>query len=138
MNKMSVKIGMFALIAAILTTISPMALAEPLNGVEKEKFIQKKAEHHAMIKESLENGDYEAFLAAIPEDAPIAEKITEEIFERMVEAHKYMKSGDFESAKEIMDGLGFKRPFKKKMKNKFKKKKFGQSKKKFTGKFQGS
>jgi len=40
----------------------------------------------------------------------MADEITEATFDKLVEAHSYMKDGDIEKAKETMDGLDIKMP----------------------------
>ncbi|MFC1615672.1 hypothetical protein ACFL21_00895 [Patescibacteria group bacterium] len=70
----------------------------------------EKGEKMEGVKAALEAGDYQAFLDAVPEDAPIREKITEENFAKMLEAHQLMESGDKEGAKAIMEELGIKPP----------------------------
>jgi len=68
--------------------------------------------HRAEMKEIMEAGDYDAFLEAVS-DQPRAEErleeMTEEKFEKMVEAHKLRESGDYEGVKEIMKELGIRK-----------------------------
>lgn len=65
---------------------------------------------HEAIKAAIEAGDYEAFLEAAG-DSPMAEQITSEAdFEKLVEAHELMESGDRDTAKEIMHELGIAGP----------------------------
>jgi len=65
---------------------------------------------HESVKTALDAEDYDAFLDAV-EDSPLAEKITSEAnFEKFVEAHELMQSGDKEGAKEIMNELGVEGP----------------------------
>lgn len=70
-------------------------------------------ERHAAreaVKAAIAAGDYDAFLDAVG-DTPMAEQITSEAdFEKLMEAHELMESGDREAAKEIMDELGFEGP----------------------------
>lgn len=69
---------------------------------------EMKANHEAM-KEALDNNDYEAWKELVG-DKPVSEKITEEKFSRLVEAHSLMQSGDKEGAKAVFDELGLKGP----------------------------
>ncbi len=67
----------------------------------------KRAEQQAKseaIKAALEANDYQAWVAAIGEDALILEKINESNFSKLVEAHEYM-----EQAKGIFTELGIER-----------------------------
>lgn len=66
------------------------------------------AEHHQAVIDALEAGDYEAWLEATEGKGP-AEKVTEETFSKLVEAHNLMKAGDKEGSKEIMKELGLNR-----------------------------
>lgn len=61
--------------------------------------------HHEEMEKVMESGDYQAFLKLV-EGSPMADDITEAKFNKMVEAHKLMKAGDREGAREIMDELG--------------------------------
>jgi len=64
-------------------------------------------EGQAEVKAAVEAGDYQKFQEAT-QDKKIAEFIdTEEKFNRMVEAHEAMKSGDHDKAKGIKEELGF-------------------------------
>lgn len=56
---------------------------------------------HQVVEAALESGDYSAWLAAIPENSPMAENITEANFPRLVEAHRLMAE-----ARSIMEELG--------------------------------
>ena len=64
----------------------------------------KDPEKRAAVLEALENNDYDAFLS-IHEDAPFADKLTEEHFNKLVEAHELRAAGDLEGAREIMKEL---------------------------------
>lgn len=62
------------------------------------------------VHTALEDGDYDAFLAAI-EGTPLEDIIdTENEFEQFMEAFDLRESGDRDGAKEIMDELGIERP----------------------------
>lgn len=65
---------------------------------------ERQARHEEMEK-VMESGDYQAFLKLV-EGSPMADDITEAKFNKMVQAHKLMKAGDREGAREIMDELG--------------------------------
>lgn len=68
------------------------------------KMEAKKAEREVQreaVKAALESGDYDAWVDAIPEDAPILEKITEDNFDRLVEMHELK-----EDARAIAEELG--------------------------------
>jgi Mn-containing catalase len=58
----------------------------------------------------LENDDYTAFLDAI-ENTPMTGTLTEEDFNKMVQAHKLMKSGDKAGAMKVLQDAGIKGPF---------------------------
>ena len=70
----------------------------------KKEMMEKNKE----ARTALDNNDYDAWLAAIPEDCPASELVTEENFSKLVEAHNLMQDGDFEGAKEIREELGLK------------------------------
>lgn len=63
--------------------------------------------NHEAAREAMDAGDYMAWLEAV-EGSPIAEKISEENFSKLVEAHNLMQAGDFEGAREIREELGLK------------------------------
>jgi hypothetical protein len=64
-------------------------------------------EHADAIRAAIENNDYEDFRDAV-EDSPLAEIISnEDDFDKLVEAHEFMKSGDREAAQDIFEELGF-------------------------------
>lgn len=63
-------------------------------------------EHHSDIHSAIANKDYEAFKAAT-EGSPFADMISGiEEFNRLVEAHELMKSGNKAAAKDIFEELG--------------------------------
>jgi hypothetical protein len=62
-----------------------------------------------VIDDALEAGDFAAYKEAVS-GTPMADEITEATFDKLVEAHSYMKDGDIEKAKETMDGLDIKMP----------------------------
>ena len=55
------------------------------------------------VKSALEANDYDAFVDAVGET--IAEKVTEDNFSIMVEAHKLREVGDYEAAREKMQEI---------------------------------
>lgn len=57
------------------------------------------------VREAVEAGDYEAFKLAVA--GTPKKEVTQENFNKMVEAHKLMESGDIEGAKKIMNEIGF-------------------------------
>lgn len=63
-------------------------------------------EHRGEVRDAIEAGDYEAFKDAI-EGSPLADLIDNETdFNKLVEAHDLLKSGDKEGAKDIFEELG--------------------------------
>ena len=62
------------------------------------------------IKKAIQDNDYEAFQRAIAK-TPQSNKITEEEFSVIVQAHVLIRSGDKESAKTLLKESGIKRPF---------------------------
>lgn len=64
-------------------------------------------EHRQAVKATIEANDYEAFVTATA-NGPMGETInTQAEFQKLVEAHNLMESGDKEGAKAIMIELGF-------------------------------
>lgn len=83
--------------------------------------VDQEAMHEAMhtyreaqgekMKAVLDSGDYSTFVTLIA-DTPMADTMTEDIFNKMVEANKLREAGDDEGARAIMDelrdqGVGF-------------------------------
>lgn len=71
-------------------------------------------ENMQVMKEAIENGDYDAWVAIVTENGrnpQILEKINEDNFYLLGEMHQAMEDGDTEKAKEIADELGIKPPF---------------------------
>lgn len=56
------------------------------------------------FKEFIESDDYEGFIEAI-EDTPLADKVTKDMFETMVEIHELHEEGDHDAAHELMHEL---------------------------------
>lgn len=69
----------------------------------------KGPEHRGQIHTIIESGDYEAF-KTLTAGHPFGEKITQEQFVKLQEAHELRASGDHEGARAIMDELGLKPP----------------------------
>ena len=70
----------------------------------QEKMKERKAEmtaKHEAVKAALEASDYEAWLEAVGEDCPILDKINQDNFFQLAEAHKLR-----EEARVIMEELG--------------------------------
>jgi len=64
------------------------------------------------VREAVANNDYEAWKTAMEESVvnrldELEGKINEGTFNKLVEAHQAMESGDMDKAKEIRDELGF-------------------------------
>lgn len=71
-----------------------------------EQFKEMRVEHQAKSKEinqALANGDYNAWLALVGEDSPIAEKITADNFFKVSQAYNLMQE-----ARNILDEIGLK------------------------------
>ena len=69
---------------------------------------------HKAVMAALDVGDYSAWVAAVGEDSPIAQKINEGNFSQLMEVHKLKQAGDYEAAKEVWQELGIKPKFHKK------------------------
>ncbi len=57
------------------------------------------------IRDAIESNDYDAY-KELTAEAPFADQVDSSFFEKVVEAHEYMQSGDHESARDIMEELG--------------------------------
>lgn len=79
-----------------------------LNFHHSRGFSDRMMQNRDDIREAVENNDYNAFLSLV-EDSPRHIEISEDDFNRLVEAHALRIEGDFEGAREIMDELGFSR-----------------------------
>lgn len=83
-------------------------------GIDEEVIRQVREamrEHKSAILASIEDADYEAFLAAI-DGTPFSDFIdSEDEFDRLVEAYGLMRSGDSEGAKDIFEELGLTGPY---------------------------
>lgn len=63
------------------------------------------AEKGGMLREAIENNDYEAF-QKLAENTPFANMISEETFNKRVETHQLREAGDYQGAREIMQEIG--------------------------------
>lgn len=88
------------------------ALAESLGlkqmGIMKG-FRGKNQQNHEEIDKALEDGDFASF-KELTKNAPFADKLTEDIFSKLQEAHSLRQAGKFEEAKTIMQDLGINPP----------------------------
>lgn len=71
-------------------------------------FSSKMLDKHKDIKAAIINDDYETF-SKLVEDSPMQIEISEDTFNKMVEAHALRVAGDYESAIKIMSDLGLKK-----------------------------
>ena len=99
-------IGALAL-AAVLT----IGVSSTYAQVGQRDGQDSRNENREEIHEAFENNDYQTF-KEITSDAPFSDQITEEIFEKIAEAHELRQSGDHEGAKGIMESLGIDLPHK--------------------------
>lgn len=95
------------------TTTDDTAFTRPclmggLSGENREQFLASREEFRAemdarreTVQAALRAGDYDAWVEAVGEDAPILEQINRDNFNRFVEARQYMEQG-----REIMEELG--------------------------------
>ena len=83
-------------------------LAEEL-GLPMFGKMHGKSENHEQIEEALTNGDYNTF-KELTKDAPFADKLTEEVFSKLQEAHVLRQAGKHEEARAIMESLGINPP----------------------------
>ncbi len=66
-------------------------------------------QNHEEIEKALENSDFASF-KELTKDAPFADKLTEDMFSKLQEAHTLRQAGKFEEAKTIMQDLGINPP----------------------------
>ena len=89
-----------------------------IKPAHKKRFADhKKKLTKKSIIDSLDSGDYDAWLEAVGENSKATEFINEDNFNQLSEAHELAKNGEKDSAKAIFEELGFKHPkkhFKKK------------------------
>jgi hypothetical protein len=81
-----------------------LAEAAGLPSLKHGPRLRMNPEKQAAFEAALESGDYTAF-AQLAADAPFADELTPEAFERLVEAHTLMEAGDMEGAKSILAEL---------------------------------
>jgi len=113
MKQNTIRIGAAAL-AVLLTTAAGVTYTLAQGTGEADGFHKRgdMKEKHQEVKQAIESGDFAAFQEAVGDHEKFIDKVTEENFDRFVEAHQLMKDGDKEGAKEIFDELGFeKKPF---------------------------
>ena len=88
-----------------------IAITETLT---KEKFDQavKKYQTKSSHREEMDSAIAEGYTAwaKLVEGKPVADVITADNFDQLVKMHNAKKSGDYETAKEIADSLGLKKP----------------------------
>jgi hypothetical protein len=110
-NKLSLTTGV--VLGAIVTIAGVSFAAGDFNQDVKGEMRFQGQSHKTMnpeIKSAFESKDYEAFKLAAGEKR--AEKITQEIFEKMIQMHDAKESGDDEKVSEIkseLKELGFKK-----------------------------
>jgi len=95
--------------AAALTAIIAVAGIAASSYAFRGNFHEGKpnfnSEQHEAIKEAIENNNYEAWQELMA-GKPMAEKITEENFAKLVEAHNLILDGKYEEARAIKKELG--------------------------------
>lgn len=103
MKNNTVRLGA-ALLGVVVTT---GLVAVSTNAFSGGGFFKRGlSEKGEAAKTAIESGDYDAFVEAVS-DSPIAEKINEETFAKLQEAHEQMEAGNYEEAKAIKEELGF-------------------------------
>lgn len=96
-----------ALAGVIITTAVVAAGTNAFSGNnwKGEREAKCGASDHDAVAAAIENNDYDAYVSASG-DCPMAEKITEENFAKLVEAHQLAAEGKFEEAQAIKEELG--------------------------------
>ncbi len=82
-------------------------------AVERHQNCGKDQEARELMRDAIENNDYSAWKESTEslDHYPLdVETLTEEDFTTLVEMHNARLSGDFETADELADDLGFERP----------------------------
>jgi len=97
---------------ALMTLVFVGAASLPFLVSASGNTTKQQRPNRVAFKNAIESGDYQTFKNLTsglpkPSDAP---EITEEIFQKLVEAHKLRKAGDKEGALKIMTELGLKKP----------------------------
>jgi quinol monooxygenase YgiN len=81
------------------------------NKFSEERFehMAERYESHQAIQLALDNGDYDAWVTAVEDAKPlsITEVITEDNFDTFIAMHEAREAGDFETAKQLAEELGF-------------------------------
>ncbi len=105
-----------ALLLTVITANSSFAYFGDRDSQNKnldpERFEQiqlERTNHKETMRNAMESGDYNTWKAILensPRGVKMLEIITEENFNRLVEAHKLAQEGDYEGAKAIRDELG--------------------------------
>lgn len=95
---------------AYLETLSNVNsnLAEKVTEERFADLVEKYNQHEA-VETAIENSDYQAWINAVlamPHGSNMADIVSEEDFNKLVEMHKARELGDFEAAKAIADDLG--------------------------------
>jgi len=85
------------------TIMKELGVKHPGAKMHMKKGLHYSPERKEAVKTALDNNDYAAWLKAVGEDSPMAEKINENNFPRLVEAH-----GLIEQGVKIMQELGIK------------------------------
>ncbi len=99
----------------LLTSLSAVASADfQGQGQGVDRF-----ENRELIRDAVENNDYDTFAELTKERSMIFSLINKANFNRLVAVHKLRQNGDFEGAREILNGEGMMHPrdFKKGMMN---------------------
>jgi hypothetical protein len=89
-------------LAAGVISVSAASIDKTLTKGNKSDF---KTERHQEMMEIIDSEDYGAWQEMVA-GRPMAEKITEADFARLVEAHRLAQAGDYVGAKEIKEELG--------------------------------
>jgi len=107
MKENTIRLGAAAL-AVLLTTAAGVTytLAQGVGEDEGHHNRGDMKEKHEEVKQAIESGDFTAFQEAVGDHKKFADKITQENFDRLIEAHELMESGDKEGAQAIFEELG--------------------------------
>jgi hypothetical protein len=84
-------------------TDAAQALLEQ-KGMDRETRRADREAHREATQAAMEAGDYSAFAAAVA-GTQMEEALTEEVFEKMSEAHALKEAGEYDAAREIMEEL---------------------------------
>jgi len=102
----------------VVLLVASVAFAQGFDQDSQRPNPRVAPEIHEQIIAAVESGDYALWLQVhedndLPVRPKIAEVINEENFDRFVEMHAAMKSGDKETAKTIAEELGLEKPLRK-------------------------